>query len=80
MELFSVFGRLRLDDGEFKKGIAAAEGRGKGLGDVMADVGKAVVESVAAMGAALAEIGVAAALTRAYQVQLRIVNRLSESF
>jgi len=51
---------MKFDDADFKRGIGEAESRGRGLGDVMAGVGKAVIAGAAAMGAALVGIGVAA--------------------
>jgi len=61
VELFSIFGRIKLDDADFQRGISAAESSGRGLGGIMADMGKAVATAAVAMGAALVGIGVASA-------------------
>jgi len=60
VELFSVFGRIALDDSEFQQGIGQAEEQGRGLASTMAGVAKGVAVASAAIGAAVAGIGVAA--------------------
>jgi len=60
IELFSVFGRIGLDDSQFNQGINQAEGKGRGFGESFAKVAAGVVKAGAAITATGVAIGLAA--------------------
>jgi len=59
-EIFSVYGRMRLDKGDFDRDIDNVENRGRGLAGTLGGVGKAAVAMGAGIVAAAKGAGVAA--------------------
>jgi len=60
IELFSVYGKIGLDDRDFSRGIDQAENQGRGFAASMGKMAAGVAKAGAAVGAAVMGIGVAA--------------------
>jgi|GEM_PF-3199829 len=60
MELFSIYGRIGLDNRQFVQGVNDAERQGQSLGTSFGRVAGGIVKTGAAIGVAVAGVGVAA--------------------